>query len=99
VRSYWTVRDAQAAKQLAGGKPDAGSRGSVTGGGHLDGITDLLEDVFVAVGFDRLGRAGQRHLLDVLSPGPVVQPSSTIHRRPSSSPGRRRDGWRGRQSR
>ncbi|MGI9003080.1 MAG: PaeR7I family type II restriction endonuclease [Pseudonocardia sp.] len=55
------MRDAQAAKQLASGKIDAGSRGSVTGGGHLDGITDLLEGVFVAVGFDRseiLRRAG-----------------------------------------
>jgi len=47
------VRDAQAAKQLASGKLDAGSRGSVTGGGHLDGITDLLEEVFVTAGFDR----------------------------------------------
>lgn len=55
------MRDAQAAKQLASGKLDAGSRGSVTGGGHLDGITDLLEEVFVAAGFDRseiLRRAG-----------------------------------------
>lgn len=46
------MRDAQAAKQLASGKVDAGSRGSVTGGGHLDGILDLLERVFVAAGFD-----------------------------------------------
>lgn len=47
------MRDAQAAKQLASGKVDAGSRGSVTGGGHLDAILDLLEEVFVAAGFDR----------------------------------------------
>lgn len=55
------MRDAQAAKQLASGKFDAGSRGSVTGGGHLDGITDLLEEVFIAAGFDHseiLRRAG-----------------------------------------
>ncbi|MDN5748010.1 MAG: hypothetical protein L0H64_05785 [Pseudonocardia sp.] len=61
IRSYWSVRDAQAAKQLASGKVDAGSRGSVTGGGHLDAILDLLEQVFVAAGFDRsevMRRAG-----------------------------------------
>lgn len=55
------MRDAQAAKQLSSGKVDAGTRGSVTGGGHLDGVTDLLEEVFIAAGFDRseiLRRAG-----------------------------------------
>lgn len=61
VRSYWSVRDAQAAKQLAAGRTDAGTRGSVTGGGHLDGILDLLEQVFADAGFERsevLRRAG-----------------------------------------
>lgn len=53
VRSFWTVRESQAAKQLASGKVDAGTRGAVTGGGHLDGIAQLLEDVFVEAGFDR----------------------------------------------
>lgn len=51
VRSYWAVRDAQAAKQLASGRVDAGSRGSVTGGGHLDAIAQLLEELFIAAGF------------------------------------------------
>ncbi len=61
VRSYWSVRDAQAAKQLASGKVDAGSRGAVTGGGHLDAILDLLEELFVSAGFqpsEVLRRAG-----------------------------------------
>lgn len=53
VRSFWSVRDSQVAKQLASGKVDAGSRGAVTGGGHLDGIAQLLEDIFVEAGFNR----------------------------------------------
>ncbi len=53
VRSFWKVRESQAAKQLASGKVDAGSRGAVTGGAHLDGIAKLLEDVFVEAGFAR----------------------------------------------
>lgn len=55
------MRDAQTAKQLASGNIDAGSRGAVTGGGHLDGITNLLGEVFIDAGFDRseiLRRAG-----------------------------------------
>jgi len=51
VRSFWSVRESQAAKQLASGKLDAGSRGSVTGGGHLDGIAKLLAQVFMEAGF------------------------------------------------
>jgi hypothetical protein len=35
------------------GRVDAGSRGAVTGGGHLDGLLDLLEEVFVDAGFER----------------------------------------------
>jgi Restriction endonuclease XhoI len=51
VRSYWTVRESQAAKQLAAGTVDAGARGAVTGGAHLDALTKLLEDVFLSAGF------------------------------------------------
>jgi len=51
IRSYWKVRAAQAAKQAASGKMDAGLRGAVTGGGHLDGIAMLLEDLFIELGF------------------------------------------------
>ncbi len=53
IRSYWQVRDAQAAKQAASGKLDAGSRGAVTGGGHLNAVALLLEDLFVENGFPR----------------------------------------------
>ncbi len=51
IRSYWQVRDAQTAKQAAGGKVDAGARGSVTGGGHLNAIASLLEELFIENGF------------------------------------------------
>jgi len=51
VRSYWQVRDAQAAKQIEAGKVDAGTRGSVTGGGHLNGVAALLEELFIENGF------------------------------------------------
>jgi hypothetical protein len=53
VRSYWKVRDSQAAKQLEAGKVDAGTRGQATGGAHLDAVAQLLEDVFVEAGFPR----------------------------------------------
>ena len=47
----WAVRAAQAAKQAASGNVDAGLRGAVTGGGHLDGVAMLLEDLFIDLGF------------------------------------------------
>lgn len=53
VRSSWTVRESQAAKQLATGKVDSGTRGAVTGGAHLDALTELLGEVFVKAGFAR----------------------------------------------
>jgi hypothetical protein len=53
VRSSWAVRESQAAKQLTKGRPDAGLRGTATGGGHLDAIAQLLEDIFVEGGFPR----------------------------------------------
>lgn len=53
VRSYWLVREAQAARQSAAGRADAGLRGAVTGGAHLDGMAQLIEEVFVEVGVAR----------------------------------------------
>jgi Restriction endonuclease XhoI len=53
VRSYWTMREVQAAKQLAAGKADTGTRGQATGGAHLDAMAQVLEDPFVGAGFPR----------------------------------------------
>lgn len=51
VRSSWAVRESQAAKKLVSGKTDTGGRGAVTGGAHLDGLTELLANVFRDAGF------------------------------------------------
>jgi hypothetical protein len=47
----WGTREAQAAKQAAAGKKDAGTRGTVTGGKHLDPICNLLSDLVREAGF------------------------------------------------
>jgi hypothetical protein len=51
VRSSWLVRESQTAKQIAAGKADAGRRGAVTGGAHLDALAELLEGIFINEGF------------------------------------------------
>lgn len=51
IEAFWTGRADQAEKQRISGKLDAGARGAVTGGGHLDPVCDLIADVFVAAGF------------------------------------------------
>lgn len=50
IRSYWTLRAAQAAKQAATGQVDAGTRGEATGGGHLEPMIALLEQAFIDAG-------------------------------------------------
>jgi Restriction endonuclease XhoI len=47
------VRDAQSARQAASGTVDAGTRGSVTGGGHLDALADVLEKGLIDNGVAR----------------------------------------------
>lgn len=51
VRSSWAVRESQAAKKLLSGRADTGGRGAVTGGAHLDAMTELLAKVFRDAGF------------------------------------------------
>lgn len=50
IRTFWTVRRSQAAKQLASGRVDAGARGAVTGGVHLERLYDAA--CFVASSAD-----------------------------------------------
>lgn len=52
VESFWHVRDSQTAKQRASGKVDAGTRGAVTGGKHLDAIALLIRQVMVEAGLE-----------------------------------------------
>jgi hypothetical protein len=54
IDNYWATREAQTAKQLASGKVDAGTRGSVTGGGHLHALTTLIGEIFVENGLSPL---------------------------------------------
>ncbi|MEW5928845.1 MAG: PaeR7I family type II restriction endonuclease [Gemmatimonadota bacterium] len=51
VRLLWGTRAAQAAKQLASGKIDAGTRGTATGGRHLDAFADMLAELARLAGF------------------------------------------------
>jgi len=51
VRHFWKVRSAQHKQQGTGtGKKDAGNRGAVTGGKHLDGFIGLLRDILSEAG-------------------------------------------------
>jgi hypothetical protein len=51
VRRYWLVREGQAQKQRESGTLDAGLRGAVTGGAHMDAMAELMESIFVDAGF------------------------------------------------
>lgn len=52
VRAFWTARAGAAAKQVAAGKADAGTRGAVTAGRHLAALEDIVAAEFVTAGFD-----------------------------------------------
>lgn len=46
VRAFWARREAQAKRQVASGRMDAGTRGAVTGGKHLRPLEDAVADLF-----------------------------------------------------
>src|SRR5689334_13261606 len=51
IKHFWTTRSAQAKRQGAkSGQKDAGTRGAVTGGKHLDGFIDLVSEVLTRNG-------------------------------------------------
>ena len=66
VRKYWIVRESQAAKQIASGRRDAGLRGAVTGGAHLDALAQVVEEVFASAG---LPRSAVRRATSIELPG------------------------------
>lgn len=51
VRRYWVVREGQAQRQRDSGNLDAGLRGAVTGGAHMDAMAELMESIFIDAGF------------------------------------------------
>ncbi len=52
TRFYWGKRSGQSNKQRQHGKRDAGTRGEVTGGKHLDGFMNILFDIGRKAGFN-----------------------------------------------
>lgn len=52
VADSWNVRDAQTERQRLSGKVDAGTRGAVTGGKHMDAIARLIARVMVDAGLE-----------------------------------------------
>ncbi len=50
LREFWIRRQAQEDRQRLAGRADAGARGAVTGGGHLNPLTDLVAELFTAAG-------------------------------------------------
>ncbi len=47
---YWKARRGQARKQRERGTQDAGARGQVTGGKHLDGFAKLVQEIGIKAG-------------------------------------------------
>lgn len=61
VQSFWDTRGDQQQKQIESGKLDAGTRGSVTGGGQMGALEALTLELLEEVGLDRLDvRIGAR---------------------------------------
>jgi hypothetical protein len=52
VQYIWTGRLKQREKQVEAGKIDAGSRGDVTGGGHMGGLELLVRDLLIEFGIN-----------------------------------------------
>lgn len=46
IQGFWTGRDLQAQKQVLSGNVDAGTRGAVTGGKHLDALGQAVGSLF-----------------------------------------------------
>lgn len=60
VRAFWMGRDLQTQRQIDAGTVDAGTRGSVTGGQHMEPLQDVIAAQFeplVAMGC-KVGRTG-----------------------------------------
>lgn len=52
VQAVWTGRETQLQEQIARGTIDAGTRGTVTGGGHMASLEALVVALLVEVGLD-----------------------------------------------
>ncbi|HEU5004276.1 MAG TPA: PaeR7I family type II restriction endonuclease [Actinomycetota bacterium] len=52
IEFFWATRNRQATEQRARGVTDAGTRGAVTGGQHLNALAALIRQVFADAGMD-----------------------------------------------
>lgn len=52
IDKFWGTRASQAEDQRRRGNVDAGLRGAVTGGSHLDGVREAVANLFVSAGID-----------------------------------------------
>jgi len=52
VQQFWGIRRSQADRQAAKGTVDAGTRGAVTGGRHLDPVADLVARAMADAGME-----------------------------------------------
>lgn len=50
---YWRMRKRQAVMQKRRGVSDAGTRGQVTGGRHLDGFAKIVQEICIKAGFKK----------------------------------------------
>ncbi len=53
VQQFWTGRDEALRRQIEAGRVDAGTRGSVTSGGHMSALESLVADIVEDAGLDR----------------------------------------------
>ena len=68
VRQFWRTRAQQDARQgQTTGERDAGNRAAVTGGKHLDGFVQLVQDVLMDGGLSRVAVHTRKR--DVVLPG------------------------------
>jgi type II restriction enzyme len=52
-REFWAIRQAQGDRQARSGRQDAGTRGTVTAGGHMDDFAQAIQGIFEAEGIRR----------------------------------------------
>lgn len=62
IRAFWTGRDLQTQRQIESGNVDAGTRGSVTGGSHLNTLQELIAREFAPLA-ERGARVRHRGIL------------------------------------
>lgn len=54
IQSYWNARAKNKAKQVKGGKIDAGTRGEVTGGAQMGAVEVLVADILCDAGLKKI---------------------------------------------